>query len=123
MPDANSTAPAMLPTDCPVFQTCNAPICPLDPKWRTAYMRNNEGVCRYLLATKKAGAAEHYRDDPTFAEVQKVAAEVMEKWPAIAKRVEGASRSAVQGAHRRGKRVGTEAPAPYEAPEEAFRPL
>ncbi len=97
MSEANSSPPAMLPKDCPVFDHCNAAICPLDPLWRKHYMRSNEAVCRYLLATNKAGAAEHYADDPTFAAVRNVAEEVMTVWPPIAKKVASAGRKSFRG--------------------------
>jgi hypothetical protein len=82
----------MLPQDCPIFQTCSAPICPLDPRWPTAYHINGEPVCRYLLASGKQGAAEHYRNDPTFQACLTQLGPVCEAYPCIAKDVAEASR-------------------------------
>jgi hypothetical protein len=33
---------------CPNWESCNAPICPLDTDWRKRNMLHGETVCRYL---------------------------------------------------------------------------
>jgi hypothetical protein len=57
------------PRDCPRFDQCNAPICPLDPAWRSAVHLPGEPVCHYALASGKPGAAEKYADDPVYRRV------------------------------------------------------
>jgi hypothetical protein len=91
----------MKPQDCSAFQVCNAPICPLDPLWRVAVHLAKETVCRYLLAGRKAGAADYYRDDPIFAAVQAQAAEVCYRHRVIARAVERAARSGLRGQNLR----------------------
>ena len=91
----------MNPTDCPIFETCNAAVCPLDPAWRKAVHLPGEPVCRYLLAGGKAGAADHYRDDPAFAAVSPRVGEVSAEHPDIAKKVARAARSGLPGQHLR----------------------
>jgi hypothetical protein len=83
----------MTPQECPIFQTCNAPVCPLDPAWRRACHLQGEQVCRYLLARDKARAREHYADDPTFAAVLEHAGDVCARHGDIARRVAKAAAS------------------------------
>ena len=45
-----STAPR-----CPRFNSCSAPICPLDPKWPLADHRRDERVCGLLSELVKPG--------------------------------------------------------------------
>ena len=40
--------------DCPKFDCCNAPICPLDPAWRNSAYLHGEGVCFYLRQASKS---------------------------------------------------------------------
>jgi hypothetical protein len=91
----------MMPRQCPAFQTCNAAICPVDPLWRAAVHLPNEAVCRYLLAAGKEGAAERYRDDPTFAAVLAQGAEVRYRHRLIARKAEAAAGSGFRGRNLR----------------------
>jgi hypothetical protein len=36
-------------TMCPKFESCSAPMCPLDPDWRLRVYRKGEPICFYLL--------------------------------------------------------------------------
>jgi len=40
---------------CPKFNTCSAPICPLDPNWARRTMSNGQAVCGWLREIAKAG--------------------------------------------------------------------
>ena len=40
---------------CPRFDSCNAPICPLDPDWRRAQHLKGEPVCLWLREAVKPG--------------------------------------------------------------------
>jgi len=46
--------------DCPKFQACSAPICPLDPNWRKALHLKHERVCFYLCEAQKDGSEAIY---------------------------------------------------------------
>jgi len=46
----------MNPTDCPRFNQCSAPLCPLDERWRERRHRNGDRICLYLLEMAKAGS-------------------------------------------------------------------
>jgi len=55
--------------DCPKFESCSAPICPLDEDWNLRSHLNGERVCYYLTEYSKEAvrpilkeglAAEHY---------------------------------------------------------------
>ena len=95
----------MNPTTCPIFQTCEAAICPLDPLRHQAAHLPGEPVCRYLLACGKAGAADYYRDDPVFAACRGHLAEVCARHPDIARQVRRAAGSGFRGQHLRGRVV------------------
>ena len=42
-----------LPTQCPKFDTCGAPICPLDENWSLRKYLDGEPVCFYLAEYSK----------------------------------------------------------------------
>ncbi len=39
--------------ECPRFDGCSAPICPIDPHWRQAFHRKGEQVCFFLRMYSK----------------------------------------------------------------------
>lgn len=41
------------PRDCPKYDTCSAPLCPLDTHWYKRAVAPNEPVCVYLLELDK----------------------------------------------------------------------
>ena len=41
--------------DCPRFDKCSAPICPLDPKWRERAHLSEDRLCFYLCESVKPG--------------------------------------------------------------------
>src|SRR5262245_32337958 len=86
-----------LPESCPRWHRCGASVCPLAP--HQGVHLQGEKVCFYALASGKAGAAERFAEDATFALVVRALPEVKRRWPDIARRVEAASRSGFQGAH------------------------
>src|SRR5262245_11687426 len=88
---------AFVKPDCPKWDTCNAAICPLLPDWRAQYHASGGEVCPYMPATGKAGAAERFAGNATFAAVLGVTGAVCEKYPDIARRVAEASRSGFRG--------------------------
>jgi hypothetical protein len=84
--------PVLTPKDCYAFNTCNAPICPLDPGHPGSLHLKGERVCRFLLATGKAGAEEHYRGNLVFAEAKRRVAAIAATFPVIGRAVERAAR-------------------------------
>jgi hypothetical protein len=55
--------------DCPKFDRCSAPVCPLDDRWQERSYLDGERVCYYLTEYSKIAvrpilrgglAAEHY---------------------------------------------------------------
>jgi hypothetical protein len=81
------------PTDCPKFQSCSAPVCPLDPLWRSAVHFQGEKVCPYLLASHKVGAAERYAGDAVFQVCSDRCDEVTARHAAIRRAVAKAAQS------------------------------
>jgi hypothetical protein len=45
---------------CPKFNTCAAPLCPLDPDWSKRDMHSGDGSCTWLLEMAKAGPEGQY---------------------------------------------------------------
>src|SRR5262245_49711341 len=85
------------PADCPKFDTCGAPVCPLDPLWPSAVHLGGEPVCRYLLASGKAGVEEKYGTDPVYRRVLVELPLVLERHPMIAYEVARSARSGFRG--------------------------
>lgn len=57
----NETASAPCIESCPKFSTCNAPVCPLNEKWRMTRHLPGEAVCLYLREAAKAGGEARAR--------------------------------------------------------------
>lgn len=47
--------------DCPKFDKCSAPLCPLDPDWKKRSMTKDDRVCFYLREAVKEGAQERFQ--------------------------------------------------------------
>ncbi len=41
---------------CPKYQTCNAPVCPIDPAWARRLNRKEDSTCFYLCESVKHGS-------------------------------------------------------------------
>lgn len=50
----------LTPDQCPKFQQCNAPICPLDAEWQKRKHISHERICFYLIETQKANAIANF---------------------------------------------------------------
>lgn len=46
--------------DCPRYNTCSIPICPLDADWAKRTMLSNEPTCPWLTESVKADAAANF---------------------------------------------------------------
>lgn len=99
----------LTPTDCPKFNRCDAPICPLDPRWRSAVHRWGEKVCFFLLASRKAGAQEHYADSPTFRAVLPLVGEIRYRHPDIHQKIARAATQPIKEPPVAGRRGQLEA--------------
>src|SRR5262245_37157799 len=102
----------LTPRGCPRFDFCNANVCPLDPGWRKTVHLPGEAICRYLLCTGKAGAAEYFAGDRVFPVALALVGEVGERFPAIAREVARSARKTIAGAQRKGRRIGEPAAPP-----------
>ncbi len=47
-------------SDCPKYETCSAPICPLDKDWKLRALCNEDPTCFYLLESVKDASATHF---------------------------------------------------------------
>jgi hypothetical protein len=49
------------PQACPKYQTCSAPICPLDKNWKLRVLCNEDSTCFYLLESVKDASKTHFQ--------------------------------------------------------------
>ena len=54
-------ATPMKMSDCPRFDKCSAPICPLDRDWRLRVYRKSEPICLYLREYVKPNAKTRFQ--------------------------------------------------------------
>ena len=47
-------------SDCPKYETCSAPICPLDKDWRLRVLCIEDSTCFYLLESVKDASKTHF---------------------------------------------------------------
>lgn len=91
----------MKPEYCPRFDSCSAPLCPLDADWRRRRHLNGDRVCAYLLeATRHGGTLPN-----TLALAEGMAEAVAEAYPAIEASC-GSLRSRLKRASQAGPRLG-----------------
>jgi hypothetical protein len=56
-PTQRSVASSSVPLrDCPRWQKCNAPLCPLESIGRRRVLKNDEPVCFFLIEAQKANS-------------------------------------------------------------------
>jgi hypothetical protein len=46
--------------DCPKYETCSAPICPLDKDWKLRVLCIEDSTCFYLLESVKDASKTHF---------------------------------------------------------------
>src|SRR5689334_10860580 len=86
----------MTATDlCPKFQTCGAPVCPLD-QTPTVHL-DGETVCYYLRACVKAGADELFAGDPAYDACKARLPELVIRHPSIGRALAVAAKSGFKG--------------------------
>lgn len=47
-------------SDCPKYEKCSAPICPLDKDWKIRVLCIEDSTCFYLLESVKDTSATHF---------------------------------------------------------------
>jgi len=73
MDSANTRKLVDVPSDCPEYVRCNAPICPLDAQWYQRTYHAGESTCLFLREVMKAGADTRLGANPVFAEIGAIA--------------------------------------------------
>ena len=80
--------------DCPKFQHCNAPICPLDPDiMKRAYLRGEE-ICFFMHEYVKPGSYDRFKarhSEEIHEAIQTVLPSVLSRHGYIKNRLERAS--------------------------------
>lgn len=92
---------------CPRFDSCNAPICPLDPKWPTAQHIKGEAVCAMLSELVKVGGKPRLEGLLSTEQLEAL----IREWPKVEARwspIRARLKDAVKSGSRieRGKRFG-----------------
>ena len=83
----------MSPESCPRYESCNAPVCPLDARWQFRHYGRGEAVCGFVLEAVKPGGAEVVRRQlpPELATaILEAAPEMGRRFPAISHRLDRA---------------------------------
>lgn len=94
--DDEPTCASISMCECPKFEGCNAPVCPLDPDWRKRVHRRDEPVCPYLCEYAKQATRPILRGcigEEHYHAVAEVASEVEETHAPLAKSLRRASQT------------------------------
>ena len=92
----------MTELDCPRFERCSAPICPLDADWRKRRHVQGERVCGLALEAVKPNAKAVFSGagmDNLFPVVVGAIPEISQRWGAIRHALERAQQAASKMAH------------------------
>lgn len=92
--------PPRLMRDCPRYNICSVPICPLDPQWSVRTHIDGEPVCIWLTESQKPNAAVNFEK----AEVADLLPWCNSLSEAVAKRL-GPIRRALERAATTGSRL------------------
>lgn len=85
---------------CPKFNQCNAPVCPLDAEWYKRVNQSDDATCFYLLESVKHGAKTHFEQSGQGV-MLKVICEVRHEMIATHQRI----KIALENASRTGSRM------------------
>lgn len=80
-------------TSCPKYQTCNAPVCPVDPDWHKRSNCSEDPTCFYLTESVKHGAQAVFEGaglGELFAEIHRQAQPISDRHPRIRRALERA---------------------------------
>jgi hypothetical protein len=81
--------------ECPKFDHCSAPICPIDPEWRLRVHIQGDPICFYLREHSKHGHEGRNRytiEDKLLKEVVRVYPEALSLYDPLKKRLEKISK-------------------------------
>jgi len=95
---------------CPRFDSCNAPICPLDPKWPTAQHIKGEPVCAMLSELVKVGGRPRLEGLLSAEQMEALIREwpkVEARWSPIRARLKDAAKSGSRIERGKGIRMGS----------------
>ena len=76
--------------DCPKFDSCSAPICPLDQDWRKRAYLDGERICIYLTEYSKVALRANLRgvlSGELYKSVSEQAEAISEAYPRIKKQL------------------------------------
>lgn len=98
----------MKPNNCPKFDSCSVPICPLDVDWRLRTHLKGDRVCPYLLESVKNNAQANFEGvlpSGVYAAVVSATPDILARWNPIRKAAKRASETGSRIAA--GRRLGT----------------
>ena len=81
---------------CPKYQHCNAPVCPLDDKWRKRVYFSEDPTCYYLLESVKEGSHRHFHGaqlEVLYESIVRVRGDIAEHFKRIGKKMESAKKT------------------------------
>ena len=89
--------------DCPRYDICSVPICPLDEKWKLRVLRNEDSTCFYLLESVKDNSKTHFelaQLGVIYKKICEVRDDICNTHKRISKKVEAAKNSGSRMARR-----------------------
>lgn len=89
--------------DCPKYETCSAPICPLDKDWKLRVLCIEDPTCFYLLESVKDASKTHFelaQLEVMYERIREVRNDICTTHKRLAKKVEAAKNSGSRMARR-----------------------
>jgi hypothetical protein len=90
-------------SDCPKYQSCNAPVCPLDPAWTQCLNANDDPTCFYLCESVKDGSQALFQGaglEELYESIHSVTPAIVDRHPRIRKALERAKQTGSRMARR-----------------------
>jgi len=81
---------------CPKYEGCEAPLCPLDEEWDKRKMLQNDNLCHYLCEASKEGVIERFKgryDEPVLMQAFGLCKEMRRFSKALDRGLERASKA------------------------------
>ncbi len=91
------------PQNCPKYDICSAPICPLDKDWKLRVLCNEDSTCFYLLESVKDTSKTHFelaQLEVIYRRICEVRDDICNAHKRISKKVEAAKNSGSRMARR-----------------------
>ena len=96
-------------SDCPKFQSCNAPVCPIDLAWAHRFNHKEDPTCFYLSESVKDGSQALFQGaglGELYEVMHRVTPAIAKQHPRIKRALERAQQTGSRMARRINKCAG-----------------